>query len=182
MAPTSEIAVQLLPASIGTLALIYSNVQAFFSVGKIRYKEKDNDGKAVFKHPYRPWEDKSGSAAEHFRAAKAADNIREWTLYSMPLQWLIAIYGPEVPFVGAYLPWAGLVLTFVYARSNQAYLKAYTSSAEERIVPFRTRTNMWKLMALLSIVSIACTGARAVGVCCSACLPSCSQVAAISYE
>jgi len=138
----------LLPAAVGSLAIVYSNIANMFAMGKIRYAIKDKEV-----HPYKPWADDSPNAEAHFRAYKAFENGIEWTVLSIPILWFYVIYTPALPHVGKFLPWTGTVLAAVFSYYNQKYLEGYAVSAAERLPPFKTRT-----MAVKYLLYGACAG------------------------
>jgi len=130
-----------LPAAVGSLAIVYSNIANIFAMGKIRYAIKDKEV-----HPYKPWADDSPNAEAHFRAYKAFENGIEWTVLSLPLLWFYVIYTPALPHVGKFLPWTGTVLAAAFSYYNIKYLEGYVASAAERIPPFKTRTTAVKCL------------------------------------
>ena len=113
-----ELQVAFLPAAIGTVGVIYSNILGWGVMGKVRYVEA---GKQV--HPYKPWEDKSDTADAHFRAFKACQNGVEWTTFTVPLLFLFNLYTPSIPYIGAYAPLAAAVLGLAFGYYNVQYIE-----------------------------------------------------------
>ena len=58
MSALNELQIALLPAAIGTCAIIYSTISGIFVVSKIRYADKD------FKHPFKPWLDSHSASMQ----------------------------------------------------------------------------------------------------------------------
>jgi len=131
----------VLPAAVGTLAILYSNVTNMMGMGKVRYATKDKEV-----HPYKPWADDAPNAEAHFRAYKAFENGMEWTLLAVPTLWIYVIFTPALPHVGKFLPWTGTVLAGVFAFYNVKYLEGYTESAAARLPPFKSRTAALKYL------------------------------------
>ena len=136
-----ELQKAVLPAAIGSVAMLYSNVANMFAMGKIRYATKDKEV-----HPYKPWEDSAPNAEAHFRAYKAFENGMEWTVLALPMLWLYVIYTPSLPHVGKFLPWTGTLLAAAFGYYNTKYLEGYAQSAEARIPPFKARTTSIKYL------------------------------------
>jgi hypothetical protein len=156
-----ELQMACMPAAIGTIAAIYSNIKVMGILGKIRYADKD-----VEVHPYKPWADKSEMAEAHFRAYKASVNCVEWTGYFVPLLWLYAIYAPALPLPPIALTaihWSGALLGLAFGYQNVKYVEGYTQSASARVGPFRRRTNVVKLALGAACLGLAATGSRALG-------------------
>ena len=113
-----ELQVAFLPAGLGAVAVIYSNILGWSVMGAVRYSEK---GKEV--HPYKPWNDKSDQADAHFRSFKATQNGMEWTVLVTPVLFLYHLYASAIPVVGAYLYWSTAVLGVAFGYFNVQYIK-----------------------------------------------------------
>jgi predicted outer membrane lipoprotein len=148
----------LLPAAVGSIAMVYSNIVNMGVMGKIRYADKSKEV-----HPYKPWDDKSASAERHFRAFKGCQNGVEWTVYGLPVLWLYVIYTPAIPHVGKLLPWTGAVLACAFAYFNTLYVEGYAESADDRIPPFRRRTMAIRGLLYGTAVGILATLATTSG-------------------
>jgi hypothetical protein len=124
-----------------------------------RYAAKDEDGNPVLKHPYSPWEATDPKYKEltdkAWRAFKMAENVKEWTFASLPLVWIVGIFGGSLPYVSddavtAFL--LGTSLTFAYA--NHKFIKGYVEAPENRIAGFKLRMKVFQVWLLGSGVSL----------------------------
>ena len=154
-----EVQLALLPAALGTFAIVYSNIQCMMSMGSIRYAKSEEEKAKI--HPYKPWDDKSDTAEPHFRAFKACQNVTEWTVYTIPTLFLYVLYVPAVPVLGSFryrgvlaLPWTGLLFALAIAHFNLKYVEGYTTSADARIPAFKRRTWLFRLLAYGSVVGM----------------------------
>ena len=133
----------LMPAAVGTVAIVYSNIANMMTMGKIRYADKQ-----ATVHPYKPWADKGDKAEPHFRAFKACQNGYEWTIYAVPLLCFSALYAPaicSVPVVGKLfdqyrLRWLNAVFGVAFGYFNTTYVSGYIRSADDRMPGFTGRT------------------------------------------
>ena len=153
-----ELQLAVLPAAIGTIGVVYSNIVAMGIMGKVRYAEKSKEV-----HPYKPWADKSDSAEPHFRAFKACQNCTEWTVYVLPVLWLYALYVPAIPVVGKFLPWSTSILGLAFGHFNTKYVEGYIVSAEGRLKPFYRRTLVMRCLFYGTLAGLASAGAAAFG-------------------
>ena len=153
-----ELQMAALPAAVGTVAILYSNVANMFAMGKFRYANK-----GVEVHPYKPWSDTTPNAEEHFRAYKAFENGMEWTVIAVPALWLYVLYTPAVPHVGKFLPWTGALLAAAFAHYNTKYLEGYAQSAEARLPPFKARTQALKVLFIGALASMGASFLTTIG-------------------
>lgn len=154
-----ELQMAALPAAVGTVAILYSNVANMFAMGKFRYANK-----GVEVHPYKPWSDTTPNAEEHFRAYKAFENGMEWTVIAVPALWLYVLYTPAVPHVGKFLPWTGALLAAAFAYYNTKYLEGYAQSVEARLPPFKARTNALMVLFTGALASMAASFLTTIGI------------------
>ena len=152
-----ELQMAFMPAAIGTVAVIYSNIVNMGIMGKIRYADKQPV------HPYKPWADQGDKAEPHFRAFKACQNGTEWTVYVVPTIWLYTLYTPAIPVIGKYLPWVGVLLSLGVAYYNIQYVKGYIESADGRMPGFKKRTQFVRGLFYGTIGGIICAVASAFG-------------------
>ncbi len=157
-APPLDLQLSLMPAALGTVAVVYSNVLCMYTLNKIRYAERSGPV-----HPYRPWADTAKNADAHYRAYKACQNVLEWTVYSLPLLWLYVLYTPAIPRIGRALSWFGAVLGLALARFNAAYAEAYAGSADARVKPFYRRIRIFQVLFLGFVAGAGASAARALG-------------------
>ena len=118
----------LLAPACGTFLLLGGCIVAMKDMMECRYSLKDDNGKILLRHPYKPWEpvdQKHEEMAERaFRAFKMNENVKEWTFMSVPLVWSIAIFGGDLPYVTP-----NMIDTFIissclsYALVNHRYIK-----------------------------------------------------------
>lgn len=145
----------LLAPACGTFLLLGGCIVAMKDMVECRYSLKDENGKILLRHPYKPWEpvdQKHEEMAERaFRAFKMNENVKEWTFMSVPLVWSIAIFGGDLPYVTPIM-----VDTFViasclsYALVNHRYIKGYVESPSRRIQAFYLRFTIWKIWLILA--------------------------------
>lgn len=154
-----ELQMAALPAAVGTVAILYSNLANMFAMGKFRYANK-----GVEVHPYKPWSDTTPNAEEHFRAYKAFENGMEWTVIAVPALWLYVLYTPAVPHVGKFLPWTGALLAAAFAYYNTKYLEGYAQSVEARLPPFKARTNALMVLFTGALASMAASFLTTIGI------------------
>ena len=157
-APPLDLQLSLMPAALGTVAIVYSNVLCMYTLNKIRYAERSGPV-----HPYRPWADTAKNADAHYRAYKACQNVLEWTVYSLPLLWLYVLYTPTIPRIGRALSWFGAVLGLALARFNATYAEAYAESADARVKPFYQRIRIFQILFLGFVAGAGASVARALG-------------------
>ena len=155
----SELQVAFLPAALGAVAVMYSNILGWGVLGKIRYAEK---GKQV--HPYKPWDDKSDQADAHFRGFKATQNAMEWTVLVTPVIFLYQLYCSAIPVVGAYLYWSAAVLGLAFGYLNVQYIKGYIKSADDRLPPFKMRANVLRIVFFGFLAGAASSALKQYGV------------------
>ena len=125
-----ELATAMLPAALGSIAVVYSNIINIGLMSKIRYADKQPV------HPYKPWDDKGDKADQHFRAFKACQNGTEWTVYMLPCVGLYGLYTPLIPKVGLYVSWFGLVLSIAFAYYNVVRAAHTHHSAAASLIRF----------------------------------------------
>mmetsp|Transcript_25341 Transcript_25341/g.40877 ORF Transcript_25341/g.40877 Transcript_25341/m.40877 type:complete len:161 (-) Transcript_25341:125-607(-) len=143
----------LIPAALGSIAMIYSTIHSIFIMNKPRYALKD------FKHPYKPWTDEQ-SDNKTYRGFRANMNQVEWLVYSIPIYTFSVLFSPAYPVVGSIAPWMCFVLALIYGQANVNYLKGYMKSTEDRMPGFKLRTHIFKAMLGVCIGGIICTGCR----------------------
>lgn len=78
----------------------------------------------------------------------------EWTAYTVPWIWTLSIFGPAIPVVGQYSEFAVVGLSLIYAYANKQYVGGYISSADDRMGPFKLRTNAFKGLAFGSMIGM----------------------------
>mmetsp|Transcript_15972 Transcript_15972/g.45205 ORF Transcript_15972/g.45205 Transcript_15972/m.45205 type:complete len:169 (-) Transcript_15972:25-531(-) len=146
-----------LPASIGTVSIVFSTIQGIMVVNDTRYKLKG------FSHPYKPWEEEQ-SDEKTFRAFKANQNQVEWMMYVLPSLWIYSLYAPSIPKVGKYAPWVGASLAVIYGFYSVKYVKAYAESAEKRISPFHTRKNIFFTLLVGGMAGMVFSSLKQAGI------------------
>merc|ERR1712238_190998 len=123
----------LLAPTCGTFVMVLGCVDSMMAMIKVRYGAKDDNGKPLLPHPYKPWEiagggdEKEGQhkeiADKAYRAFKMFENVKEWTSISLPFMWTFAVYGKGmtgVPYVSDDLVDGAVVLSsLVYAWANR---------------------------------------------------------------
>lgn len=151
----------LLAPACGTFLLLVGCIIAMKDMVKCRYAAKDDKGKIVLQHPYRPWEPpvdpKHRELAEiAFRSYKMNENVKEWAFLSLPLLWIVAIFGGCLPYVTNDIVDGFVILSSTtYAYANYQYIKGYVAAPENRIQGFYLRFNIWKIWLFLSGISLS---------------------------
>ncbi|KAL3940227.1 MAG: hypothetical protein SGBAC_005187 [Bacillariaceae sp.] len=136
---------------------------------KVRYSVKDDEGKAIFSHPYQPWIEidpkyKEG-ADKAWRAFKMCENVKEWAVVSMPLVWIVALFGSSLPYVeDSYVNYFLGVSSFMYAYGNYQFIYGYLESPEKRIKGFKLRMMAFQLWLSAAGVSLVSYGLIAAGI------------------
>lgn len=125
-----------------------------------RYKAKDETtGKPILSHPYSPWVPTDPKYKEEtdkaWRAFKMAENVKEWAFASLPLVWIVGIFGGSLPFatdraVTGFL----LSSSAIYAYGNHKYMQGYVESPDNRIDGFKLRMKVFQAWLLASGVSL----------------------------
>ena len=156
-----ELQLACLPAAIGTIGAVYSNITNMRAMSKVRYAAP---GSRKEVHPYKPWADDRVDAEPHFRAFKACQNGTEWTVYVVPVLWLYVLYTPAIPYVGTSLSWAGALLGLAFGYFNVKYVEGYTVSADQRLKPFYLRTMTIRALFYGAGAGIVASVAQALGV------------------
>lgn len=153
----------MIPAA-GTIFMVYGCVDALMRMVKIRYSVKDENGKMLLPHPYKPWVVPAGKEEEAegaYRSFKMYENVKEWTMFSMPLMWIFSVYGGAIPYTNR-KPWilesvVGFS-TAAWVLGNKWYIDGYIKSSEDRLVGFQTRTRVFRFWFYGSLVSLVCSG------------------------
>ena len=154
-----ELQLACLPAAIGTIGVVYSNITNMRLMSKVRYAGPA--GRDV--HPYKPWADDAVDAEPHFRAFKACQNGVEWTVYAVPVLWLYVLYTPAIPYVGTLLSWAGAALGLAFGYFNVRYVEGYIVSSEQRLKPFYQRTRTIRALFYGAGAGIVASVVQALG-------------------
>lgn len=119
---------------------------AMMTMIKIRYSKVDDNGKSLLPHPYQPWDKPSDPKYQSdfddaYRASKMFENVKEWTLMSLPIMWCYAIYGSAIPFMSdGKVEISILLSTFTWMYGTYHYTRGYVKSVDERIFGFKIRT------------------------------------------
>ena len=136
---------------------------------KFRYAAKDDDGKALYPHPYRPWTEVDPKYKEMgekaWRAFKMCENVKEWAFFSFPLIWIVALFGGSLPYVEeSYVSYFLVVTSFLYHYGNHQYIYGYVESPEKRLSGFKLRMKIFQIWLLASGVSLMGYGLGALGI------------------
>lgn len=158
----------MLPVAAGTASIIGSVVLAMLKMMKVRYAVKDDNGKKLLPHPYKPWSEHKGHEAEveeAYRAYRAYENSREWLVLSLPIFWLFSAYASSLPFVSENI--ADLLsfgTAIAWAVGNYLYVSGYTKSAAGRMTGFKIRTLMFRIWFYSSFPSLFIVALKRFGV------------------
>jgi hypothetical protein len=152
----------LFAPSATTVMMVFGIANAMSAMIKTRYQCKDDNGKPLLPHPYEPWNVPSDPKYKDvtdkaYRAFKMFENVKEWTFMALPVMWVFAVYGGDLPYVSqSMIDGAILVSGVVYTVATQMYVSGYLESAEKRISGFKLRLKVgqfWLLGSVLSLVS-----------------------------
>eukprot|EP00526_Cylindrotheca_closterium_P023457 CAMPEP_0113631008 /NCGR_PEP_ID=MMETSP0017_2-20120614/16114_1 /TAXON_ID=2856 /ORGANISM="Cylindrotheca closterium" /LENGTH=168 /DNA_ID=CAMNT_0000541501 /DNA_START=52 /DNA_END=558 /DNA_ORIENTATION=- /assembly_acc=CAM_ASM_000147 len=148
--------------------LVMGAATAIKEMVKVRYF-KDDEGKPLYTHPYRPWIEIDPKYKEQadkaWRAFKMCENVKEWTVFSMPLVWIIALFGSSLPYVeDSYVNYFLGVTSAVYSYANHQYIYGYMEAPEKRIDGFRLRMKVFQAWLSVSLVSLLGYGLIAAGI------------------
>ena len=127
-----------------TIFMLFGCFSAMKEMVKTRYAAKDDNGKPLLPHPYSPWvpvdpkhQDKADTA---YRAFKMFENVKEWTLMSLPLMWLFWLYGGTLPYVTEPMVDGAVVLSsLAYSVGTSWYIFGYIEDASKRLKGFKLR-------------------------------------------
>ena len=99
------------------------------------------------------------------RAFRMFENVKEWTFLMLPLVWVFAIYGSDLPYATESIM-DGIILgsTGLYMLGNYWYIQGYISAPENRIKGFTLRRRVSEFWMLGSFVSIVWAGLVRFGV------------------
>lgn len=128
-----------------TVVMTLGCFHAMLEMIKTRYAAKDDNGKPLLPHPYTPWTPMVAAknqekADDAYRAFKMFENVKEWTLLSLPLMWTFWLYAGSLPFVSdAMADGAVAVSSLVYMVATYWYTVGYMESPEKRLNGFRVR-------------------------------------------
>lgn len=91
-----------------TVLMTLGCFHAMSEMSKSRYAAHDDNGKPLLPHPYTPWKPVLGAknqekADDAYRAFKMFENVKEWTLLSLPLMWTFWLYAGSLPL--SVIPW-----------------------------------------------------------------------------
>lgn len=150
----------LLAPSGATVLMLFGTFDAMKKMIMVRYASVDDNGKPLFPHPYEPWQTVDPKykeqAGKAYRAFKMFENVKEWTLMSLPLMWVFSIYGGGVPHVTDSIM-DGLIMTSsgLYMLGNHWYVEGYISAPKNRLTGFKVRRRVvefWLFGSFLSVV------------------------------
>jgi len=155
--------------SAGTIVMLYGCFHAMGEMAKLRYAAKDENGKPLLKHPYEPWQPidpkhkKVTDAA--YRGFKMFENVKEWTLMSVPFMWIFKLYGGCLPFVDDdMVDVAVLVSSAVYAYATSQYISGYIESPSKRMFGFKVRRRVCEFWLFGSVGAIVWAAAQRFGI------------------
>ncbi|CAJ1965367.1 unnamed protein product [Cylindrotheca closterium] len=134
-----------------------------------RYSAKDDEGNKLYTHPYSPWIEidpkYKDQADKAWRAFKMCENVKEWAFFSMPLPWVIAVFGGSLPYVeDSYVSYFLGVTSVLYGYANYQFIYGYLESPEKRLTGFKLRMRVFFLWLSGSAVSLLGYGLIAAGI------------------
>lgn len=135
----------ILAPSIGTLFIWASYANCMTGLVNIRKATKS------VTLPYRPW---LHTDEKVYRAHRAVENIREWTVMTVPMIWVFSLFAKHLPVVGEYVPITTVGVSVMYAVLARLYFNGYASSMEERVRPFWIRMRLVQALLGANIISL----------------------------
>jgi hypothetical protein len=156
----------LFAPTTATVFMVFGTFHAMKEMAKTRYAANDENGKTLLPHPYEPWNVRTTDNPKHteacdkaYRAFKMFENVKEWTFMSLPLVWVFAIYGGDLPYAtDAMMDGTILVSTGLYMLANAQYIEGYISAPEKRFKGFKLRRKVVEFWLLGCLVSIGYGG------------------------
>ena len=123
-----------------------------------RYNVKDDKGNKLLDHPYKPWTkvppENQQAADDAYRAFKMFENVKEWTMVSMPLMWTAALFAGALPFMNqdrVDILIAGVSVAWMVGSAK--YANGYMKSPADRGTGFKIR--MLATLGFLAISTIS---------------------------
>ena len=159
----------LLAPSGATVLMVFGTFDALKSMVTVRYAAKDDNGKFLFPHPYEPWKTVDPKYQEQadnaYRAFKMFENVKEWTLLSLPVMWVFSIYGGGMPYVTDPIM-DGLIVASggLYMLGNHWYIRGYLSAPEKRLTGFKIRRRVVEFWLFGSFFSVVWGGLARYGI------------------
>jgi len=152
-----------------TFLLVIGAATAIQEMVTVRYSAKDDEGKWLYTHPYRPWIEIDPKYKEQgdkaFRAFKMCENVKEWTLFSMPLVWIVGLFGSSLPYIeDSYVNYFLGLTSVVYTYANYRFIHGYMESPQKRLDGFYLRMKVWQVWMFGSAVSLLGYGIKAAGI------------------
>jgi len=127
----------------------------------VRYKCKDDNAKLLLPNPYEPWnaptDPKYKEATDKaYRSFKMFENVKEWNFMSMPIMWVFAIFGGDLPYMTqGKMDGIILVSGVTYAVATHMFSSGYVQLPEKRLTGFYLRRRVcefWLVGSLISLV------------------------------
>lgn len=160
----------LFAPSTTTFMMVCGVAHAMSAMIKPRYKCKDENGKPLLPHPYEPWkvpdDPKSKEATDKaYRAFKMFENVKEWTFLTMPVMWVFAIYGGDLPYITENMM-DGVILISgtVYAAATHMYASGYLEAPDKRITGFKLRRKVAEFWLFGAASALLWGGLMRIGV------------------
>mmetsp|Transcript_4775 Transcript_4775/g.7456 ORF Transcript_4775/g.7456 Transcript_4775/m.7456 type:complete len:172 (-) Transcript_4775:279-794(-) len=152
----------------GTILMLFGCFSAMSEMVKTRYAVKDEKGRPVLPHPYSPWvpvDPKYQLKADAaYRAFKMFENVKEWTVLSLPLKWLFWLYGGTLPYVTQPMVDGAVVLSsIVYLVGTNWYIFGYIQGPEKRLKGFKLRRRVCEFWLFGSAGSFLWALGRRIG-------------------
>ena len=92
------------------------------------------------------------------------ENVKEWMFVSLPLVWIVGLFGSSLPYVeDAYVNYFLAATSAVYFYANHKFIYGYMEAPEKRLDGFRLRMKVVQLWLLGSGVSLLAYGVKASG-------------------
>ena len=166
-----ELRDSLLAPAAGTVFMVLGCASAITSMNAVRYNVKDDNGKMLLSHPYKPWaEVPKGKETEwenSFRAFKMYENVKEWTFLSLPLMWTFSCFGGAIPYANGNpraVEAAVMISSVAWMVGNKWYIEGYIKSTQDRMPGFTLRLQVFKFWLFGSLAGVAGAGLERFGV------------------
>lgn len=158
----------LIAPAASSFFLVIGAATAIQEMVTVRYSTKDDNGKPLFPHPYQPWtkvdpkyQDQADKA---WRAFKMCENVKEWTVFSLPLVWIVALFGSSLPYVeDSYVSYFLAVTSAMYSYATYQYIHGYIEGPDKRLKGFKLRMKVFQLWLSGSAISLLAYGIQAAG-------------------
>ena len=90
-----------------------------------------------------------------YRAFRAVENVKEWSMITFPAIWALSLFGKQVPVIGEFEAIATVGVSLLYCYFSYGYYFGYKESVEGRQYYFWKR---YRLCSGLLLADFAAVG------------------------